>query len=513
MNFAKATEEPGSFAGQAIWMIAAKGGALVLALALPLILVRLFPPEQMGLYRQAFQILTTALSLLGLQVAATTYYFTPREPKRQSQIVLNVLIFYLSVGSVVAVLFACFPRWVTPVLNGDGLVPVVPLLGAAILLWLVGLNLECVPIAHGDIRWSAVTTVLVQLMKTSLLIAAAIIGGNVRAMLIAAVIIGAIHCSVYLFYLRRRFGKFWQGFDRQLLKAQLANALPFGVGSIVYVIQFDLHNYFVAAHFTPAEFAVYSIGCFQLPVLQVLIDGMETVLLPEITRLENDGAFSRIFSVWTNSIRMLAFFFFPVCSMLFVLRREFILTLFTKAYAASTAIFAINLFNLLLYVLLIGAMLRAFPEMKYFRIKFCLLLLPITVAALYIGLKLGGMVGVIAAVAVTRLFDASVTLTTIGRRLKLTWQDLRQFTSLWRLVAAALIAAMATMAFRLALTELPVQLILLIGVLVYGAIYLVALFALGAVTAEERSRLRALWHKIFRLGAMRDEISSAPELQ
>lgn len=508
MSFAKATAEPGSFTGQAIWMVTAKGIAFALALALPLILTRLFHPEQMGLYRQAFQILTTSLSLLGLQVAATTYYFTPREPERKSQVVLNVLVFYLSVGTVVALLFVCFPRWVTPIMNGEGLVPVIPLLGGAILLWLVGLNLECVPIANGDIRWSAVTTVLIQLVKTSLLVAAAIIGDSVRAMLIAALVIGIVHCSMHLIYLRRRFGKFWEGFDWPLFKAQLSNALPFGIGSIVYVIQFDLHNYFVSAHFTPAQFAIYSIGCFQLPILQVMIDGMETVLLPEISRLENVRDFKQIFTVWAGSVRMLAFAFFPVCSMLFVLRREFILTLFTKTYAEATSIFAINLFNLLLYVLLIGALLRAFPELKYFRIKFCLLLLPISVAALYIGLKIGGMVGIIAAVALTRLFDASVTITAIGKRLKLTWQDLKQFTVLWRLMLAALIAAIVTELVKLTTTSLPVQLVLVIGVLIYGATYLIALFVSGAVTQEERFKLRALWQKFFRLGAMRIDVSS-----
>ncbi|MFN0111085.1 MAG: oligosaccharide flippase family protein [Blastocatellia bacterium] len=513
MSFAKATAEPGSFAGQAIWMITAKGVALALALALPLILARLFHQEEMGLYRQAFQILTTSLSLLGLQVAATTYYFTPREPDRKSQVVLNVLLFYLSIGVIVASLFICFPRWITPIMNGEGLVPIMPLLGGAILLWLVGLNLECVPIALGDIRWSAVTTVLMQLMKTSLLVAAALIGGSVRAMLIAAVVIGIVHCSVYLTYLRRKFGNFWEGFDWSLLKAQLANALPFGIGSIVYVVQFDMHHYYVSAHFSAAEFAVYSIGCFQLPILQVLIEGMETVLLPEISRLENIRDFKQIFNVWTNSVRMLAFFFFPVCSVLFVLRWEFIETLFTAKYFGATAIFAINLFNLLLYVLLIGALLRAFPELKYFRIKFCVVLLPITFAALHFGLKAGGMVGVIAAVALTRLFDAGVTLVAIGRRLKLTLGDLKQFAALWRLAVVALIAALVTELVKLAMTGLPVQLILALGSLAYGAVYLVALFLSGAVTPAEQLQLRALWQKFFRFGVMRTNISSATEVQ
>ena len=514
MNFAKATSEPKSFAGQTIWLATAKGIALVLALALPLILVRHLNPEQLGLYRQAFQILTTALSLLGLQVAASAYYFTPREADRKSQVALNVLVFYLGVGTLVALLFINFPRWVTPIMNGDGLVPVVPLVGGTILLWLVALNMESVVIANGDIRWSSVMTVLIQLLKTSLLIAAAIIGGSVYAMMFAAVIIGLIHCTVCVVYLRRKFGNFWQGFDWPLFKAQLGNALPFGIGGIAYIIQFDLHNYYVTSHFTPAEFAVYSIGCFQLPMLQVLIDAVETILLPEIARLEKDQDYKRIFQVWVSSMRMLAFVFFPICAMLFVLRREFILTLFTATYAASTSIFAINLFNLLLYILLIGTVLRAFPELKYFRIKFCLFLLPITWGALYFGVKVSGMVGVIAAVALTRFFDACVTMTVIARRLELTWDDLKQFAVLGRLALAALIAAVITFVGKLMSPVFPVQLTLAIGAAVYGLSYLISMFALGAVTTEEQARLRALWQKFYQFGAGRiGRLASATEVQ
>lgn len=513
MNFAKATGEPKTFAGQALWMATAKGIALVLALALPLILVRWLDPEQLGLYRQAFQVLTTILSLLGLQVAASAYYFMPREPERKSQVALNVLVFYLAIGAIVALIFASFPRWVTPLMNGDSLVPVVPLLGATILLWLVGQNLESVVIANGDIRWSSVATVVIQVLKTSLLIGAAILTGGVRGMMVAAVIIGVVHCAVMMGYLRRRFGSFWLGFDWPLFRAQLANALPFGVGGVAYILQFDLHNYYVTSHFTPAEFAVYSIGCFQLPVLNVLVDAVETILLPEIARREKDGQHKRIFSVWISSMRMLAFAIFPVCAMLFVLRREFILTLFTATYAAATSIFAINLFNILLSILLVGTVLRAFPELRYFRIKFCLLLLPVTFGALYLGLQIGGMIGVIAAVALTRAFDAAVTITVVGKRLGVTWQDLKQFAVMGRLALAALIAATATAAAKLAMTALPVQLALLAGSLVFGLSYLIAIFALKAVTPDEQAKLRALWRKFYQFGAIRVGLASPTEAQ
>lgn len=513
MNIAKATAEPKSLAGQTLWLMTAKGIALILALVLPLILVRRLDPEQLGLYRQAFQILTTTLALLCLQVSATAYYFTPREPERKSQVALNVLIFYLGIGLAVMVLFVSFPRWVKPVFNGDGLIPVVPLIGATILLWIIAQNLDSVMIANGDIRWSSGLTVVVQLLKTSLLIGAAVIGGTVQAIMIAALVTGIVHCGISIIYLRRRFGRFWQGFDWPLFKAQLANALPFGIGGLAYIVQFDLHNYYVSHHFSPAEFAVYSIGCFQLPMLQVLIESVEAVLLSEVTRLEKDGAHQRIFHIWVNSMRMLAFAFFPICAMLFVLRHEFIVTLFTANYAAAIPIFAVNLINILLYVFLVGTVLRALPELRFFRVKFCLFLLPLTFFALYAGIRFAGLVGAITAVALTRLFDAIVTMIVVGRRLGVTRQDLWRFAPLGRQALASIVAALTTGFVKFAMGPRPVQMVLVVCSLVFGTIYLISLFVSGAVTNEDQAMLRGLWQKVSHLGMVRIVPSSPTDVQ
>ncbi|MDX2044089.1 MAG: oligosaccharide flippase family protein [Acidobacteriota bacterium] len=490
-------------------MAIARGIALVLALALPLILVRWLNPEQLGLYRQAFQIVTTMVSLLCLQVSASAYYFTPREPERKAQIALHVLLFYLVVGGAFALVLAVYPQIVMFTFKGDELVGLIPMVGIVTLLWLVSLNLESVVIANGDIRWASAVTVLIQLLKTSLLIAAAMIGGTARAVVIAALVIGVVHFSICLVYLKQRFGHFWSKFDWPLFKMQLANALPFGIGGIAYIVQFDFHNFYVSKHFTPAEFAVYSIGCFQLPLLQILIDAAVTSLLPQISRLEKDGSFQGIWQVWAGSVRFLAFFFFPICAMFFVLRREFIVTLFTERYASATPIFAVNLFNLLLYIFLVGTLLRAFPEFKFFRIKFCLVLLPVTWLALYVGVGANGLVGAIWAVALTRLLDIGVTMFVIGRKLGVTWRDMKLFYALGQLALVALLAALVTESVKTMMISLPVQLVLGICSLIYGATYLAGLFVSGAITREELSMFRSLWPKFSELQTWVSSVTEA----
>src|SRR5262245_53391979 len=86
---------------KAALLMAANVTATVLSFALPLVLVRTMSQSEYGLYKQAFQIMQSALGLLNLQVAVSVFYFTARVPEKKLQVLLNVVIFYSLVGALV----------------------------------------------------------------------------------------------------------------------------------------------------------------------------------------------------------------------------------------------------------------------------------------------------------------------------------------------------------------------------------------------------------------------------
>jgi O-antigen/teichoic acid export membrane protein len=506
------TTEHVSLASRAAYLAAAKFIALALALVLPLLLVRKLSQMEFGLYKQAFQILSTMLSLLVFQMGASAYYFMPRQPNKKGQVAFNVLLFYAALGAAVAVCFALFPHWITSVFRSDDLQPYLPFVGLAILLWLIASNLEAVIIANGDVRAASAFIVATQIIKTSFLLGAAIIFGELRTMLLAAIAYGAVHCLLTLAYLRARFGRFWQGFDWTLCKAQLANALPFGVGYMAFAAQSDLHNYFVSHYFDAAAFAIYSVGAFQLPPLMLLLDSVETILLPEVARLAHKGDYPGIIRAWMNAMRQLALFFIPACALLFVLRYEFITLLFTANYLASAEVFAISLVLALVWINLSAPVLRAFDEFKYFRMRFCFLLLPLSWAAFYAGMRVAGLAGVMAAMVGVRAFDAAVTWMVIGRKLGVAREDVRQLAPILRITASALAAALITFGTKQWLAPLSVWAVLMICSVVFGATYLSVVLAAGAVTEAEKAELRHAWERLFRYKSSRVELSSAPDV-
>jgi O-antigen/teichoic acid export membrane protein len=308
---------------------------------------------------------------------------------------------------------------------------------------------------------------------------------------------------ILFLYLRSRFGNFWRVFDSALFKAQLSNAIPFGLGALVYATQANLHNYFVSHYFSPAEFAVYAIGCFELPLLNLLVDAVVSVLLPEVARREGLRDYEGIVGVWASAVRKLAFFFIPAYTLLFVLRREFITFVFTKNYEAAVPIFAVNLLAILLFISVPTSIIRAFDDLKYFRLKLSIAMLPVAFIVLYVGINAAGMVGAIGAFVLVQTVDLGIIVAKIGRRLQMSIRDLRRLAPILRTTLAATIAGASAFLVKVALADASSPVKLVVCGTVFGVVHLTVAFAAGAVTDEEKIELRGAMVRFYRLGSSR----------
>jgi O-antigen/teichoic acid export membrane protein len=493
------------FARRAAWLTTANSIAFGLSFIAPLLLVRMLSQTEFGVYKQVFQILMSTTAALNLQVASTAYYFMPRAPEKKLQVMINVLAFYGAIGALTGALFIFYPQWSLLVFESGDLPAYMPLLGVTILLWLVSSNLEVIPLALGDVRASSVFIVISQLTKSALTVGAALAFHSVRAMIWAAAIQGMLQILFMFVYIRRRFGQRSErirgAFDLALFKAQIGNALPYGLGSFAQTAQGDLHNFMVSRYFPPAGFAVYSAGLFQLPLLGLLTTSFSSALIPEVSKLAAAGDQRAIIPIWLNAARKLALVVVPICALMFVLRYEIITLLFTSAYSEAAPLFGIYLFSALLPMTLTGSPIRAHEEFKFFRFKLHLALLPVTFGALYAGIHAAGLIGAVSALVGLQTLEAAIVVTAVGRRLGFVANDLRHLTPALKTALAAGAAALAAYAVKLPLAQAHTLVKLVICGAVFGAVYIFAAYALGAVTDAEKMEFRATMSRFLPLGS------------
>jgi O-antigen/teichoic acid export membrane protein/transposase-like protein len=482
-----------SFIERAAWLTGANLLAFALSFLTPLVIVRVFDRGEFGTYKQLFQILTTFMTALYLQIPMSAYYFMPREPNKRLQVAMNIILFYLVVGLLTALVFAAYPTWITYIFHNPALDQHIPLLGVALTLWLIAANVEILPLALGDVRTASRFIVLAQIGKSLIMISAALMFGSLRAVLWGSIIQGAIQCAFMLGYIHFRIGslkvRLDQLFDLSLLRKQLSNSLPYGGGATAQSLQVDLHNYFVSHYFSAASFAVYANGCFQVPLISLLQSSFRDALTPEVARLEASGDYRAIIQAWLNAMRRLSFVILPACALLFVVRRELVVTLFTEEYADSAQIFAIYLVALLTQAVLTSSIMRSIADFRYFRLKFNLAQIPLACVALYAGIKLGGLEGAAVATACLSVFDVAVGVTVICRKLGVKRNDLRQLAPVANAAPAIIVAMIASSAVKTLIAPAHSIIILAACAIVFALIYIVGALLFGALTPEDQDAI------------------------
>jgi O-antigen/teichoic acid export membrane protein len=430
---------------------------------------------QYGLYKQTFLVITTAMTLLPLGVPNSAYYFLPRDAARRRETVLNIMLFLIAMGLSACAALVLYPSILTVVFHGPELSPYAPWIGVAILFWTTGAFLDVAPVANGEIRLASGFIVGIQASRALIFVGAVLLFGTLRSLLMAAILHGVVQTVVLLCYLQSRFAGFWRAFDLRMLRRQLGYALPLGAAGVLMIVQTDLHNYFVSNHFGPALFAVYSVGTLQLPLMGLLQEATNSVLIPRVSMLEKYGEHDEIVYLMARAARKLAAVYFPVYVFLTVAGREFIRFLFTARFAESWPIFAVNLTLLPLGVVLLDPLYRSFERERYFLLRLRFGMALVLILALWLFTARLGMIGVIAMVVLFAAFERGVMAIHFARLLGVTARDAVLLRDAGKAALAALAAGGVAGAVRLWLADQGALVVLAGSGAAFGMVYLTAL--------------------------------------
>ena len=122
-------------------------------------------------------------------------------------------------------------------------------------------------------------------------------------------------------WLLRRAGPLW---DPEALRAQLRYAAPFGAAVVVARPAQYAHQYVVSATASTQLFAVYAVGCFQLPFVDLLYTPTSEVLMVRLGELDRDGELHRAPEVFRAAAARLAYFFVPLAALLAIAAPELV---------------------------------------------------------------------------------------------------------------------------------------------------------------------------------------------
>ena len=453
----------------------------VVAFAIPVVLARVLDQASFGTYKQLFLIYATLYGIAQLGFAESLFYFLPADPRKAGRHALNSSMVLAAAGAVCgAALWAGRAR-VATWLGNDALAAGLPWLGLHLALMLASAALEIVLTARKRYAGAALAYAASDLARTALMLLPVLVFRSLPALLIGAAAFSAARLVAALLLLRREFGAALRP-DRALLRAQITYAMPFELYVLVEILQSSLHQYAVSLHFDAAAFAVYSVGCLQVPLVDLVAGSTCNVMMVKMAEDLRDGRTGAALAVWHDTVRKLALVFFPLVGVLLLCARDLILLLFTARYLASVPIFMVWTTAFLLMTLPVDGVLRVHADTRFLLLLGTLKLGLVALAVHPFIVRFGLLGGVLVTLLAT-LAGKTLALARIGRRLGagpavlLPWGALA--SSLLCAVAAALPAILVKES--LGLRPLP-------SLLATGAVYALAYAALTFVVRAARQR-------------------------
>jgi O-antigen/teichoic acid export membrane protein len=471
----------------ALMLMTGRALAFAVTFFVPAVLARVFSQAEFGTYKQFVLITYTLYSFGQFGLAECLFYFIPLNPKRSGRYAVNSLVMLATMGVLFSALLLLNASRVAHWMSNEPLRNYIPLSGLYLIFMLMGTVLEITMITRKNFRLATGTYVVSDILRAAFLIFPALITRNLEWTLIGAVVYCALRVAAALGYFKKEFAGDLR-FDATLLREQLGYAVPFFSAVVVQIIQQNYHQYAVSWHFDAATFAIYSVGCLQIPLVDFMATPASNVMMVQMGEDLRDGRLPRLLAVWHDTTRKLAFVFFPFVGLLVVNAYALITLMYTKRYAASVPIFMVWSLSILFAAFQTDGVLRTFAENRWLLIinitKLVMVLLFMSwflskfylMGAVFVTLSGALLSKVMAMVRIKQLFKASIV-------------DVLPWKALGSVLMISMVSAVPSIILNAKL-ELPSLVLLPISGMAYMGTYSLLVLALGLLNDEEKAVIK-----------------------
>lgn len=467
-------------------LLVARLAGAALTMAVPMVLARVLLPASYGTFKQGWLVTQTLVLILPMGLTQSLYYFVPREPAQRDHFIAQTLLAHLALGALAAAMFLAGAPLLAAHFSNPELETYAPWLAAYAAFGIAGAPLDIAWNASGRIGAAALARLATEGGRSAALVAGALLAGGLRGAFAGMTVAMGLRALAAFAALAAKHGLSMRAAS---LRRQLAYALPFGLAFVLIVPQQQFHQYAVGAAVSAAAFAVYSVGTFQLPIVDVLYTPVSELLQIGLAESEGAGRPPRAgLGLFHEAVLQLAFAFVPIVGLLVVVAPELIELLFSRVYLAAVPIFRLFAFYVLLAALPLDGVMRARAQNR-----FMLLLsgakLAGTAALVLAGLEWAGPIGALAGWIAA---EALARVAMLRRAARLFEVPLRRILPLRALARQAVATACAMPFAWMTVEALPAPLV--VRLLASGATFAAAYLGLSWA----RGWLPAGWVGLFR---------------
>ena len=354
-----------SLAFQSAVLTASRGLGFFISAITPVVMVRVFDLDAFGVYKIVFLVASTAIVFCNLGFDASIFYFVPRAKGDGQNFIVQALFTLTALGVAGAGALLVGREFLAAQFGAPELVELLPVIALYVLLAIPATSNASPPIADKRSVLAAWIMATNELLRASSLVIAALWFGTVYAVAWAAVISGGLRAVVLLAYLVYRQAPDSDRVNWPDWKHQVQYAVPFGIAILFDQGLIRGHQFFVSGSVSPADFAIYAIGVFQIPVIGTLVSSVAEVVIVRAAPAYQAHKLDELRQLWTAALKPLAVMLIPIWILLELVAPELIRVLFGHDYGHSEPIFRVFLIAIVVHIILDHGILRATGDTRF----------------------------------------------------------------------------------------------------------------------------------------------------
>jgi len=415
---------------------------------LPMVLTRALDRYEFGEYRLLWLATSTLLMVMPMCMPQSLYYFMPRSDARGRRLYLNQCLVFLALAALASAwIMSPLDPWLPDSMHGlmADAGGVVPLFTA---LWVFSWVLDVLPTVDEQVHWQAKAIVGLSAMRAVALSAAALMTGDLVAVLWVLAAFTGFKATLLLVYVARFHGLGGPWIERKPFVEQVKQAAPFALSGGLHGLRAQGDQWIAATLFSVTQFASFSVATVMAPMVQMFRQSVNHVFMPSMSRVHSTGDLRAMLGLNSRANSMVALLVYPLLAFAFAFAQPLISLIYTSAYVDAVPVLRIYVVGLVAMVVEVVSLLFLLKE-GAFAARVNALVLAVAIPSSYVGAVTFGLPGAAVGSVGAIFAERALSLARISNRTQIRLRDLQDWATLGGILGAAVLSAgVAALALR-----------------------------------------------------------------
>jgi len=278
--------------------------ASIIHLLTTLILVRVLPVSDYGVYQKFLLLSTTLLALSGFGIVPSLYYYYPTSDDRGKSIyVIQSALLIFAIGIMLNIVLLISRDSIISYFNMHELYPLIFLVVGVVFINHFSALINAILVLNKNIWYNLFYHPFEKLFQLIIVLSFVIIKNNYTYAIMGLFIYNVIKLLFIIFYIIRNYDfNNIKNINKLRVINQLKYSIPLWYGIVLITISAKIDKFIVVKYIDTEQFAIYTIALSSIPFLGVVYNAFNQVAIAKITVLLKNNAHKEVVDLLRNII-------------------------------------------------------------------------------------------------------------------------------------------------------------------------------------------------------------------